>query len=326
MIPEIPEPILDVAHLGHVELLSPKPEASLWFFRDILGMYEVEREGQSVYLRGWGEYERYSLKLTEAKHAGVAHTAFRVISPQALERRVMALEASGRGRGWVEGDQGHGKAYQFTDPDGHLLELYYEIEKYKAPAALRPSLKNQPQRYPEHGIGVRRLDHINFLSHATTPNRVFLQERLGARLTEQIILDDGTEAGIWLTFTNKAYDVVYTKDATGASGRLHHIAYWVDNREDILRAADIYLENGIYIEAAPGKHAIAQGFFLYAHEPGGNRIEIASGSYLIFDLDWEPITWSQTDRAKGQAWGNSTVASFHTYGTPVIETPDAHSA
>ena len=37
---------------------------------------------------------------------------------------------------------------------------------------------------------------------------------------------------------------------------------WADCREDMLRAADISLENGIGIEASPSKHAIAQGFFL----------------------------------------------------------------
>ena len=80
----------------------------------------------------------------------------------------------------------------------------------------------------------------------------------------------------------------------------------------------IYLENGIWIEFAPGKHAIAQGFFLYTHEPGGTRIEVATGSYLIFDPDWEPVVWTQADRAKGQAWGTPTVSTFHTYGTPVV--------
>jgi catechol 2,3 dioxygenase len=316
------EKMHDVAHLGHVELLSPKLEESLWFFRDVLGMQEVARQGESVYLRAWGEYERYSLKLTASRHAGIAHTAFRARSPQALERLVQGIEASGQGRGWIEGDVGHGKAYQCIDPDGHLLEFYYETERYQAPEALRPALKNQPQRYPDCGVGVRRLDHINFLGRHPAANRSFMQEQLGAMLTEQIVLDDNTESGVWLTFTNKTYDVVYTKDATGASGRLHHIAYWVDNREDVLRAADIYLENDVFIEFAPGKHSIAQGFFLYAHEPGGNRIEVASGGYLIFDPDWEPVIWSQADRAKGQAWGTPTVASFHTYGTPVIAPAD----
>src|SRR6185312_7953035 len=195
---EAQEMMRDIAHLGHVELLSPKPEESLRFFCDVLGMQEVARQGQSVYLRAWGEYESYSLKLTEARLPGIAHTAFRTWSPQALERRVQSIAGSAYGRGWIEGDVGHGKAYQFTDPDGHLLELYYETEKYQAPPALRPALKNQPQRTPDHGIGVRRLDHINFLGRHPTSNRTFMQEHLGAMLTEEIMLDDGTEAGIWL--------------------------------------------------------------------------------------------------------------------------------
>ncbi|PWT81297.1 MAG: catechol 2,3-dioxygenase, partial [Blastocatellia bacterium] len=31
----------DVAHLGHVELLTPKFEQSLAFFTDIVGLHEV---------------------------------------------------------------------------------------------------------------------------------------------------------------------------------------------------------------------------------------------------------------------------------------------
>jgi catechol 2,3-dioxygenase len=318
---ERPEPRHDIAHLGHVELLTPRPDESLWYFRDVLGMSEVAREGQSVYLRAWGEYELASLKLTEAQLPGVAHTAFRAESPQALARLVADLETSGLGRGWTPGDIGHGAAYQFTDPDGHQQEVYYETVRYQAPMDQRPALKNQPQRTPHQGVGVRRLDHVNYLGREPKDNRIFLERYLGAKATERIVFDDGSEVGTWVTFTNKAYDVVYTKDATGSMGRLHHIAYWVDNREDILRAADIYLENGVFIEFAPGKHAIAQGFFIYAHEPGGNRIELATGSYLIFDPDWEPVIWSQADRAKGQAWGQPTIASFHTYGTPPVPEP-----
>lgn len=74
---EAQEMMRDIAHLGHVELLSPKPEESLRFFCDVLGMQEVARQGQSVYLRAWGEYESYSLKLTEARLPGIAHTARR---------------------------------------------------------------------------------------------------------------------------------------------------------------------------------------------------------------------------------------------------------
>ena len=59
------EPIMDVAHLGHLELLTPKPDASLAFLRRRARHdRERARTATSVYLRGWDDYERYSLKLT----------------------------------------------------------------------------------------------------------------------------------------------------------------------------------------------------------------------------------------------------------------------
>ena len=58
-----------------------------------MGMTQSGEKGDSVYLRGWDDYERYSLKLTASKTSGMAHAAFRTRSPQALERRAAALKA-----------------------------------------------------------------------------------------------------------------------------------------------------------------------------------------------------------------------------------------
>ena len=67
-----PEPIHDIAHLGHVELLTPKFEESRRFFTEIMGMTQSGEKDGSVYLRGWDDYERYSLKLTDSKTSGLA--------------------------------------------------------------------------------------------------------------------------------------------------------------------------------------------------------------------------------------------------------------
>jgi catechol 2,3-dioxygenase len=319
----VTEAVRDLAHLSHVELLTPRPDESLAYFRDLLGMEVAAEQGDSVYLRGFGDYELASLKLTASAQAGVAHVAYRTHSPEALERRVRALEEGGAGGEWLDGDRGHGASYSFLDPDGHRLELFYESERYEAPPELRPALKNQPQRYPGRGAGVRHLDHVNFLAVDPGENRAFLERHLGLRLTEQIVLDDGVEAGVWLASNQKSYDLTYTRDLTGTRARLHHVAFFVDQREDVLRAADIFLEHGIVMESGPHKHAIQQTFFLYTWEPGGNRIEIASGGYLIFDPAHEPVVWSQAERAKGQAWGMQTVASFHIRGTPPVPEEEA---
>ena len=87
----------------------------------------------------------------------------------------------------------------------------------------------------------------------------------------------------------------------------------------IVRAADICLDRGVFIETGPHKHAIQQTFFLYVYEPGGNRIELCNPvARLIFAPDWAPVSWTQAERAKGQAWGLATIPSFHTHGTPPV--------
>jgi catechol 2,3-dioxygenase len=308
--------VSDLAHIGHVELLTPRMDDSLRFFEQVLGMEVEATEDGSAFLRGWGDYQRYSLKLTESEQAGLGHMALRAWSPEALERSVAQIEAAGLGQGWIDGDLGHGPAYRFTDPDGHPMEVYFETEKYDPPDHLRPSLKNQPQRYVGRGAAVKRLDHVNVLAKEVEPNRRFAQDVLGYRLYERIQLNDGSEAGAWLSLTIAAHELIYVADALGLNGRLHHLALWVDTREEVLRAADLFLDHDIYIEAAPSKHAIAQGFFLYGIEPGGNRIEVTTGGYFVFDPDHEATVWSEAERAKGQAWGVKTVESFHTYGTP----------
>jgi len=122
----------------------------------------------------------------------------------------------------------------------------------------------------------------------------------------------------WLSLSIAAHELIYVADAYGANGRLHHLAFWVDTREECLRAADLFVENDVYIEAAPSKHGVVQGFFLYGYEPGGNRVEVTTGGYFVYDPDFEPITWTSAERARGQFWGVHTIESFHTYGTPDV--------
>jgi catechol 2,3-dioxygenase len=315
-------PLHDIAHLAHVELRTPVLAESVEFFTRYLGLTQTSTDGDSVYLRTWDDYETTTIKLTGHTTSGVGRTNVRASSPEALQRRVAAVEAAGLGVGWSDGDPGYGPTYVCTTPDGHELGLYYETEWYRPPAELAPSLKNQAQAYPARGVSVRRLDHINWLGVDVVANRDFLRDTLGALVTEQIVLDSGEIAGSWTTFTNKGYDAVYTRDRTGTSGRLHHIAFAVDTRADILRAADIALDSDVFIETGPHKHAIQQTLFLYVYEPGGNRIEMCNaGARLVLAPDWQPVDWTEAERAKGQAWGLKTIESFHTHGTPPVEAP-----
>ncbi|MEX0406510.1 VOC family protein [Aquibium sp. LZ166] len=319
------EPCFDVAHLGHVELLTDKPEESLDFFVNVYGLTESGREGDSVYLRAWDDYEFHSLKLTASNSTGMAHCGYRTSSEAALQRRVAVIERMGLGIGWTDGDLGHGRSYRFNSPDGHVFELYWDTNKYDAPAGEKPALKNIAQRYHGRGAAPRRVDHFNLLASDVSKIRDFMVEAMGSRVTEMIQLDNGRIGGCWFTVNNKGYDMACTEDHSGSKGRFHHLTYAADHRDDILRAADVFLENGVFIETGPHKHAIQGTFFLYVYEPAGNRIEIANaGARLIVDPDWKPVVWTEQERKKGQAWGLKTIESFHTHGTPPVAAASNH--
>ena len=100
-------PITDLAHLGHVEVLTDKFDESLDFFTRIYGLKLSGQDETSAYLRAWDDYDFHSMKLTRSDRTGVGHIGYRVSSPEALERRVAAIEASDfKTIGWVDGDMG----------------------------------------------------------------------------------------------------------------------------------------------------------------------------------------------------------------------------
>ena len=305
----------EIAHVGPVELYTPVLEESRDFFVHQMGLREVHRDSGSVYLHTWDDYQSWTVRLIRRDRAGIGRTYLRAASPQSVDRLAAAIGATTV----VTDAHNLGDVHLFTDPDGHEMGLYWDVAWYRADDTDRPALKNQAAAYPGRGANLRRLDHVNYLTADVPGTSAFLRDVLGARCTEQIVKDDGSPQAIWYHVGDKTYDLVYTEDWTGSSGRLHHVAFATDTREEILRAADVCLDAGVHIETGPHKHAIQQTFFLYVWEPGGNRIELCNaGARLILAPDWRTISWTREERAKGQAWGLKTIETFHTHGTPVV--------
>jgi len=72
----------DIAQLVSVALYSPKPDETVAFFHDMLGMEISHREGQSVYMRAYEDYYQYTLKITERKDAGLEEVTWRASSSE----------------------------------------------------------------------------------------------------------------------------------------------------------------------------------------------------------------------------------------------------
>jgi catechol 2,3-dioxygenase len=304
-----------VHNLHHVELLTPRIEESLDFFTRVLGLHETGREGQSVYLRTAGEFAHHSTVLTESDRPGLGHMGWQVAEAEHLEGWSRRLREANVEHALVAGgnERAHGDTLRVTTPFGHVMELFYEFERLESPTPSK--LLSQPTRYPAPGIGVRRLDHLNITVPDVDVARDWYVDTLGFKLREAARTPDG-DIGVWLSVTSQVHDIAIMRDGLGKEGRLHHIAYNLDTPEGILRATDILLDEGVTIDTGPGKHGLTQAFFVYLFEPGGNRIELFSGGYVILGPDWQPIIWEGENLARAIVWfGGELPASFFEVAT-----------
>jgi catechol 2,3-dioxygenase len=322
------EPIFDVAQLAHVELLTPDPKRTLRFFTDLLGLQETERTARSVYLRGYEEQYHHSLKITAAPQAGLGHVAWRARTRQALQRRVAAIEASGLGSGWSRGDLGHGPAYQFETPEGHRMELFWDVDYFSASAGKETRLRNRPQRRPGSGIPVRRIDHVSVFAADRETVRDFLVDLLGFRERERVVEEDGSILASFLSVTNLSHDIAIVPESTNVRGRLHHVCFHYTSVQHVFDAAELAKESGLVVEFGPGRHGIGGATFVYILEPGGNRIELMGDpGYMIFDPAWRTVVWKASEFPDAAAWtGSPPPDSFLTYGTPLVEEREATPA
>lgn len=283
-----------IAHLAHLEVFTPAPDASLRFYTDVLGLEETEREGQSAYLRAWGEWSHHSLKLTEAPQPGLGHVGWRARSPEDLDVAVARIEERDAGEGWLEESIGHGLAFRYRSPSGQLHEMFWEEQRYVAPPGMESPYPDRPQRYVPRGIAPRQIDHVTVMSHDPVGDAEWFRDTLGYRFTEYIVLDEEAGVALFAMVSNneKSHDLGLVLDSSPIPGRIHHFAWWVESREELLRAADILLNADVAIEFGPGRHGMGEQDYLYVREPGGLRVEVVTGGYRLYVPDWETKKWA----------------------------------
>jgi catechol 2,3-dioxygenase len=310
------EPIHDVAHLAFAELFTPVVVESVAFFENILGMDVVERTAGSVFLRAFEDPYRYSLKLTSSPRPGSGVASFRTTSAAALQRRADALAESGLGKGWEAPTFGKGRTYRFATPDGHQMELVWDVERVRITESNSSLILNRPTRRPNRGVPVRRLDHINYMAQDPDACAVALMDHLGFKLTEQVVDSADRARAAWLRVSALTHDVAFMQDQSTSTGRLHHLAFWYSSPQYLMDVAELCLDHGYEIDAGPGKHGPSQAHYLYVKEPGGNRIELFGDvGFLIFDPSWQPVTWRDGDVGR-KGFGFELSAEFYRRATP----------
>lgn len=300
------DPGPQIAHAGGINLGTPDLEKSLWFYRDLLGMEVTEQKDGVAYLRGYQEKIHHSLTLRQQDEAQVNAYSFRASRPQDVELFYEEFKEDGLEVIELPGgsETGRGDAIRFLLPGAeHPIEIYYDIEKPKAPEEISSLLFGNSSR--RRGLGVQRLDHLNI---STTPETMgqaetWLREKMGMKRREFVAAPDGENLFVsWLSVNSKLHDIAIGSNGT-EKARFHHVAFNLENMHDILTAADQLKDNGVQIDLGPGKHGVGQAMYLYVRDPGSNlRVELYSGGTTYFDPDHDPVKWEIDDLKYGMTW------------------------
>lgn len=286
----MPERLL--SSIAHVELTTPDLDASVEYALDVLGLDVVQQVDDSVYLRCWGDYYIYSLILTNADLPGLGHVSWRAEGEDQLAEAVRRIEASGLSGDWHEGSFGHGRAYRFTGPGGHQQEIFWDVGLAVAPKGEESTYPERPQRAQSRGVAVRLLDHVTVTSPDVNAVASWTHETFGSRIMAAV---EPAPGGPWVfcvtTNNEKSHDWGVIQDFEGQSGRLHHVAFWVETNHDLTQGAKFIVEHGHDVDQGPGQHGIGEQNYLYFRDPAGLRYELNSGGYRNYVPDWEPVIW-----------------------------------
>jgi len=262
-------------------------ESAVAYYTTVLGLIEVERNGDLVYLKAWDEHDHHSLVLRKAEKPGLDHMGWKLETAADLEQIETKAERAGARVTRVDPDteRAMGPAIRFEVPSNHIVELYFGMKKVGNGL---PKVNPMPRPAGLVGIAPPRLDHMLVTTEHVPEVTRFFQEVLGFRLVEQIVADEKVQVAAFLERTRTPHDIAFVP---GNDGGLHHFAYWLDNFSDLAGAADTLRMHKVDIDVGPTRHGISRGHTIYFFDPAGNRNEVFTGGYYV-DSDFEPITWT----------------------------------
>jgi catechol 2,3-dioxygenase len=298
-------PPFNVVRGSHVVLRVRDLGASRAFYADTIGLKLEDGDHDTLYLRGMEERNHHSLVLKRGSEPVAERIAFKVASPDDLDRAHRFFKERQLPAEFVEVPH-QDRTLHTLDTQGNPLELYCTMAQ----------TERILQQYGQYkGCHPQRLDHFNCFAW-DVQGSIDFYAALGFRLTEYAESDgpDPRIAAAWLHRKGSVHDIAFTN---GRGPRLHHVGYMVPTALHIINLCDLMASTGYLanMERGPGRHGISNVFFLYVRDPDGHRVELYTSDYMTVDPDFEPIRWSLSDPRRQTLWGTPAPRSWFEEGS-----------
>lgn len=291
---------MGVLRMGHASLRVMDIDAAVRHYEDVLGLKTTMRDKNgNVYLKCWDEWDKYSLILTPSDQAGLNHVAYKVEKEEDLDVLQKRIEEYGISTEMLpEGSlPSTGRMLKFLLPSGHEMRLYATKEYVGTevgtvnPDPWPDGLKGAGAHWLDHCLLMCELNPEKGINHVAD-NTKFLQEVLDFYLVEQIVVgpEGSVQAAAWLARTSTPHDIAFVG---GPRMGLHHIAFFLDSWEDLLKAADVMGKHRTKIDVGPTRHGVTRGATIYFFDPSGNRNETFAGLGYLSQPDRPVTTWTE---------------------------------
>jgi len=295
-----------VLRIGHINIRVMDMETALHHYENVVGLKRIHEDSDgNVYFKGWDEWDKYSVILTEADSPGMNHIAYKVRNDADLDYYKDRIREYGITVEEVPPGTLYavGRALKFNLPSGHEMYLYAEKEFVGTDVG-----STNPEPWPDglKGAGAHWLDHALLMCELDPEKGVnkvaestqFMIDVLEFYLVEQVTVgpDGDIQAASWLSTSNTPHDIAFVG---GPVMGFHHCAFFLDSWDDVLKAADVMAKNNVKMDVTPQRHGITRGYTIYFFDPSGNRNKTFAGLGYLAQPDRPVTTWTEDQLGSG---------------------------
>ena len=266
-----------ITRLNYVSLYVTDLEMAKKHYEEVIGLRVTGSTDSQVYFQSADSQDHHCIIINASSRAGVEHIGFKVSDPEDLEKietvsRQHGLEVNKVPAGVI---LGLGDGIKVQLPSGHCLNFFYHSDCIGYANGML-----NPQAIADKIVGVNpvsHLDHILITCENPAETIKFLTDVLDFNVSETATAPDGSMIAGFATLGNTMHNMAI---AGGPNGALHHIAFYVYDRADVISRVDLLKSKKVpTMEFGLTRHGVAGVTTVYFFDPSGNRNEFQCGAY-----------------------------------------------
>ncbi|MGW4773468.1 VOC family protein [Nocardia sp. NPDC004278] len=286
-----------ILNLGYVGVSAPAPGEFRTFATEIIGCEVRDGADGAVLLKTDDRAYRVAVHPTEGR-GNITYLGFEVQGPVALLQTLAVLDEHGIAYERIVGDKAYAERkvaelVRLTDPSNVVVEVFWGQERdyeFASPQGVSRFVTGD-QGLGHAVIGVANLDaSLEFYT------RIF-----GFQFSDVSIQNNNRT--VFLRCGSREHSLAMVQFPPEKAPRLHHFMFEVGELDDVGKAYDRVIDQGVQLTLTLGRHTNDSMVSFYCKTPGGYQMEYGWSGKQMAESE------AATTMTKGDVWGHRFVES-----------------